>query len=83
MTARAQYDKAGLERAVAFAMRLYQGSGKFLGAHLVLDWGVLTIGQVVLWTRFGMIVRCCLQMGSGPGDAVLGQTCANIPLQNY
>ncbi len=44
----------GLEMAVATAMRLYRGSGKSYGAHLVLEWGVPTVGQVVLWTWLGV-----------------------------
>ncbi len=63
-------NKGGLERAVATAMRVDLGSWKSLGAHLVPDWGMPTIGRVVLWTRFG--VGCEVLFANGLWSQGLG-----------
>ncbi len=45
------------------AVRVFCGSGKVVGHAWCWILRMPTIGRVVLWTKFGLVVRCCLQMG--------------------
>ncbi len=69
---------AWLERSVATAMQVYQGSGKSLGEHLVLDLGMPTIGRVVLWMWFGM--GCKVVLGTWNEVDMCKRTFENVLL---